>query len=121
MTTPLVVDVAQHPCGLTVVTAAGEIDLYSARRLEAALIPAVEQAIVVLDTADVVFCDSTGLRAIVKAQRAARAASYALRLAATSEAVVRVLELSGALAYFELFPDVETAVEGTPLESSESA
>ena len=118
MTTPLVVDVAQHQRGPTVVTAAGEIDLYSARRLETALIPAVERGIVVLDTAAVVFCDSTGLRALVKAQRAAKAASYSLRLAATSEAVTRVLELSGASAYFDFFPDVEAAAGDELAESA---
>ncbi|WP_051452227.1 STAS domain-containing protein [Actinospica robiniae] len=118
MTTPLVVDVAQHQRGPTVITAAGELDLYSARRLETALIPAVEHGIVVLDTAAVVFCDSTGLRALVKAQRAARAASSSLRLAATSEAVTRVLELSGALAYFDLFPDVDAATDEDLAESA---
>jgi len=118
MTTPLVVDVARDRRGPTVVTAAGELDLFSARRLESALIPAVEQGVVVLDTAAVVFCDSTGLRALVKAQRAAKAAGHPLRLAAASEAVLRVLELAGALAYFDLFPDVESAVDGDPLASS---
>jgi len=112
MTTPLVVDVAQDLRGPTVVTAVGELDLFSARRLESALIPAVEQGVVVLDAASVAFCDSTGLRALVKAQRAARAAGYGLRLAAASEALLRVLDLAGALAYFDLFPDVETAVKG---------
>lgn len=96
----------------TVIEVAGEIDLTSVARLREALKTAVARGTVVLDTANVIFCDSSGLRALIEAGQAARAHGTRFRLAACSAAVYRVIDLTGMLGFFETFPDVETALEG---------
>ena len=94
----------------TVLTARGEIDLSSCRHLRELLSAAVERGTTVLDLAEVGFCDSSGLRVLVEAEQAARANGAAFRLAAVSEAVRHVLEISCSLDVFELFRDVDSAL-----------
>lgn len=95
----------------TVITTVGELDLSSADTLREILLKRVELGLVVLDMRGLDFCDSAGLRVLVEAERTARAHGAALRLAAVSESVDRVLEISGAHAVFATFPDVATALE----------
>lgn len=95
----------------TVITARGEIDLSSCARLREQLLAAVEQGTVVLDLAQVGFCDSSGLRTLVEAAGAARASGADFRLAAISSAVEHVLGVAGAAEAFEVFPDVDSALK----------
>ena len=95
----------------TVITTAGELDLSSADTLREILLKRVEHGAVVLDMRGLDFCDSAGLRILVEADRAARARGAALRLAAVSASVDRVLELSGAHSVLATFPDVATALK----------
>jgi anti-sigma B factor antagonist len=94
-----------------VITTTGELDLASADTLRLALLKHVELGVVVLDMRGLDFCDSAGLRTLVEADRAARAQGFALRLAALSPSVDRVLELSGARAVLSTFPDVAAALK----------
>ncbi|HWG23680.1 STAS domain-containing protein [Actinospica sp.] len=94
----------------TVITTVGELDLASAEALREALLKRVELGVVVLDLRGLDFCDSAGLRTLVEADRAARARGFALRLAALSPSVDRVLELSGARTVLSTFPDVAAAL-----------
>ena len=95
----------------TVITTTGDLDLASADALRQALLEHVELGTVVLDMRGVDFCDSAGLRTLVEAERAARALGFALRLAAISASVDRVLELSGAHAVLSTFPDAAAALK----------
>jgi anti-anti-sigma factor len=95
----------------TVITTTGELDLASADTLRLALLKHVELGVVVLDMRGLDFCDSAGLRTLVEADRAARAQGFALRLAALSPSVDRVLELSGARAVLSTFPDLAAALK----------
>jgi anti-anti-sigma factor len=65
----------------------------------------------VLDPSGVGFCDSCGIRTLAEARQIALDEGTAFRLAAPSEAVIRVLELAGALEAFDIVPDVETALK----------
>lgn len=94
----------------TVIEAIGEIDLSSAPRLRDALMVAVEHDIVVLDAAEISFCDSLGLRTLIEAYQAAHDRGTSFRLAACSPPVFKVIELAEVLDYLEIFPDVETAL-----------
>lgn len=95
----------------TVIEASGEIDLASAPRLRGELLAAVACGTAVLDTADVAFCDGSGVRALMEAECSARDHGAAFRLAGPSEAIARVLEIAGLIDAFEIFPDVETALK----------
>lgn len=95
----------------TVIAASGEIDLVSSARLRAELLAAVESGTAVLDTADVSSCDASGVRALTTAERSARGHGAAFRLAGPSDAITRVLETAGVIDAFEVFPDVQAALE----------
>jgi anti-sigma B factor antagonist len=96
---------------VAVVRVAGDIDLASADRLRDVLLPLVEQGTVVVDGAEVTFCDSAGLRVILLANHEARQRHAVFRLVAPSEPLTRVLELAGALPLLDVFPDARSALQ----------
>lgn len=96
--------------GATVVHAAGELDYRSIDRLRAVLLPLVEEGAVVLDGAGITFCDSSGLHAILQANREARLNATEFRVAAPPGPLTRVMELAGALDVVAVFPDTQAAL-----------
>jgi anti-sigma B factor antagonist len=98
--------------GFTVISASGEIDLVSVHEFRDELRGALERGPVVVDLHGVEFCDSAGLRTLVEAHRHAEARSTALRIAAPSAAVTRILELSGADTVLAVFSDIDAALAG---------
>lgn len=93
----------------TVVEAVGELDFTTIARLRDVLLPLVEQGLVVLDAAEITFCDSVGLQVILEAQHVARRSGAIFRLAAPSTQLTRVMELAGASKAVAVFPDTESA------------
>lgn len=65
---------------------------------------------VVLDLAGVGFCDSSGLRVLMEAERRPTANGGTLRPAGPTAPVRRLLSLSKADAVLEIFPDVRGAL-----------
>lgn len=85
------------------VTVTGDVDLAAADTLWSVLDEYVRSgADVVVDCSQVAFLDSMGLRTLIRAQHKAAASGARLRLAAPSEAVVRVLHLAGVADLFVL-------------------
>ena len=91
--------------GGVVAIATGEIDLWSAPEVRAALAPHAEGG-VVLDLRGVTFMDSSGLGLIVEQQQRARKHGFrfAVSLVRSSD-VHRILELSGLTKTIELTDD----------------
>ena len=90
-----------------VVTAAGEIDLYTAPKLQADLagiIDATPAARVVIDMSGVEFCDSTGMNVLLSALRQVRERGGELELAAPRPAVMKILQVTGLDAVFTISP-----------------
>ncbi|MFI0981210.1 STAS domain-containing protein [Streptomyces sp. NPDC021093] len=99
----------------------GELDLVTS--------PAVRQHVhnavadgrhrVVLDLSDVLFCDSSGVGVLIAARRLMRSCQGSLRLILPARGAVdgshvnRVLAALGVRRLFEVFPDVDTAVDDT--------
>jgi anti-sigma B factor antagonist len=86
-------------------TLSGELDLYSARELEAAVLALSDRwpsAQVVLDVGEVTFVDSTGLGVIVRGMRRFRAHGGDVALRGPSHQTMRVLELTGLTEVFEI-------------------
>lgn len=87
--------------GMAVVHAAGEIDLASADRLwEAILAQLTPGTRVVLDCAGVTFCDSIGLRTLIRAYHHATATGADFALTNVEGTMERLLTLAGMAGQF---------------------
>ncbi|WP_371483312.1 STAS domain-containing protein [Kitasatospora sp. NBC_00315] len=102
---PLAITARESSAG-PVVEPVGAIDFDSAPLLRTALhkvlsrLPAPRVA--VLDLSGVTFCDSSGLNAILLAQRRARHAGTQLRLASPGTVVARMLAMTGVDQVFPI-------------------
>src|SRR4051794_13383610 len=96
--TPLSVTTSSSD-GQTVIAAVGEVDAASADVLRSAIFEVVDggQSNVAVDMSDVSFIDSSGLRVLIAGYKAAEAAGGALTVQSPSDAVVRLLEITGQL------------------------
>jgi len=86
------------------VIATGEIDLYTAPRLQSELAAVIASAApasrVVVDMSGVEFCDSTGMNVLLSCLRQARERGGELELAAPRPAVRKILSVTGLDAVF---------------------
>jgi anti-anti-sigma factor len=82
------------PAGGTVVSVAGELDLSTVAAFEAELATLVRHDRVIVDLTDCTFLDSSALRALVVAHRAATEEGGTFLLAAPTPAIRRVLEVA---------------------------
>ncbi|MEU8381558.1 STAS domain-containing protein [Streptosporangium sp. NPDC048865] len=91
-----------HSC--SVVTLAGELDRLSAGRLQRVLDQVIGEgrARLVVDVAELTFCDSTGMWVLMKGHCQASAAGGWLRLAYVHGVLKRILQVSKTAG---LFPD----------------
>ena len=92
----------------------GELDHDSAPVLEEPLHAALGAAgvdLVVVDCAQLSFCDSTGLNILLVGRSEALAKGIGLRLACLPRVVARMFEITGADTVFEVHPDREQALE----------
>jgi len=97
--------------GATVVSLAGELDLYNAEDVRAALLEACgdEPPVLVVDLAEVTFIDSTALGVLIEA-RSRLADRSGFRLAAPGLETRRALEVSGLDRHFSVFDTVADAL-----------
>ncbi|MFG3226906.1 STAS domain-containing protein [Kitasatospora sp. NPDC048194] len=98
--------------GAAVCTFAGDLDLDSLTEVGTALQEALaaRPALLVADLEHLGFCDSSGLNLLLRTRMNATAAGVPFRLAAPSEAVTRLLDITGAGAVFSLHPSVDEAL-----------
>lgn len=91
----------------TVISVTGEIDLYTAPRLQSELMAALvpEGATLVVDMSGVEFCDSTGINVLLTAHRAAEARNGKLLLASPGSAVRKVLQVTGLESFFTVLDE----------------
>ena len=84
--------------------ATGEIDLYTAPRLQSELAAVIASAApaarVIVDMSGVDFCDSTGMNVLLSCLRQARERGGELELAAPRPAVRKILSVTGLDAVF---------------------
>ena len=93
---------------------AGEIDLYTAPRLQTELTAALaasDTAQIVVDMSAVDFCDSTGMNVLLAAHRLAGEKGGDLTLAAPRPPVRKILEVTGLQSVFTIHDDL-AAVTG---------
>ncbi|MFF1450157.1 STAS domain-containing protein [Streptomyces sp. NPDC058274] len=95
-----------------VVALSGELDLTHAPVLRDALDAALEGEVsrVLIDCANLGFCDSTGLNALLAARSTSEPKSITVELAAMQPAVARLFEITGAIALFRTYPTASEAL-----------
>ena len=81
--------------GFALVALADRLDTSTASELEARLLALVESSVVVLDLAGVHFVSSAGLRALLRAAKAAKAAGRGIAACTLQPGVREVFEISG--------------------------
>ncbi|MER7846012.1 STAS domain-containing protein [Kitasatospora sp. NPDC096077] len=90
---------------------AGDLDIETLAPARSTLdrLLAERPPLLVVDLAQVGFCDSSGLNLLLQTRMAAAAADVGFRLAAPSATVQRLLELTCTDSVFSLHPTVEAA------------
>jgi anti-sigma B factor antagonist len=83
--------------GVAVLAARGEIDVASAPELERSLSDLIVEGaeILVVDTSEVSFIDSTGLGVLIGAEKQMRKGGRQLRLVVTQPQIIKLLALTG--------------------------
>jgi anti-sigma B factor antagonist len=89
-----------------------EINITNAAHVEDELRASVSPgvAVVIADMTQTKFCDSSGIRGLVRANDVAAAAGAGLRIATRSDAVLRIFHLVGVDQLLAVFPSVEAAL-----------
>jgi anti-anti-sigma factor len=98
-----------------------EIDAVCAQQVGDELAAALAEGVTVLvaDLSGTAFCDSSGVRMLAGARRAAQANGTELRLVVPSVAVRRVFELMGVDELLPVYPTLGEAMTGAPGGSGE--
>jgi anti-sigma B factor antagonist len=91
---------------------AGSLDIATSPTLRAALMEAADRANheIIVDLATLEFLDSTGLGALIGAQKRAAEHGGSVRLVAQEGQILRLLRITGLLDVFAVYPTVEAAV-----------
>jgi anti-sigma B factor antagonist len=89
-----------------IVTAAGEIDLYTAPKLQTGLAAIIHDAApaarIVINMSGVEFCDSTGMNVLLSCLRQVRDRGGEMELAAPRPAVMKILQVTGLDSVFTI-------------------
>ncbi|WP_344902380.1 STAS domain-containing protein [Actinomadura meridiana] len=102
----------------TLVRVHGDIDVVSRERFEAALFEVVETGEpMVVDMREVTFCDSTGLNAIVAANRRATEHGTTVALVALPPRVQRVFHITGIDKFIPVYDTLREALGDLPSTS----
>ena len=93
-----------------------EVDISNAAlfgvEMLAALRPGVP--VVIADMTETAFCDSSGIRHLLIANRRAKRSLAQLRVVVTADAVRRVLHVTGVDQVLDIYPSLQEALTGTP-------
>lgn len=97
---------------VSVVTVAGEVDVYTAAQLRAVLDEEIKagHTRLVVDLDEVSFLDSTGLGVLVGRLKLVRNSSGWLRIVCTNDRILRVFRITGLDKVFGIHDSVEGAL-----------
>jgi anti-sigma B factor antagonist len=99
---------------VAVVTLPAEIDVTNADIVREELLGVLNQGatLLIADLSKTSFCDSAGVSALVRTFRRATAGTGAMRLVVSTQAVERVLSITGVDRLVETFPSVAASLAG---------
>ena len=106
--------------GRTVVSVAGEIDVYTAPRLREEITELVAAGTydLVIDMSEVEFLDSTGLGVLVGGLKRVRAHDGSLRLVCTQERILKIFRITGLTKVFPIHASLGDALALGPEPSA---
>jgi len=95
-----------------VLTVRGELDVATAPRLRAHIagLTLTPGQLLVVNLADVSFCDSSGISALIAARNVAEEAEAKVALVAVPARLTRTLALTGLADFFPTYPTAEDAI-----------
>ncbi len=98
--------------GFPVFELSGSLDIATSPTVRAALLEASERGDhrLIVDLTEVEFLDSTGLGALIGAQRRANEMGGELRLVVKEGQIVRLLRITGLLKIFAVYPALADAL-----------
>ena len=104
----------RHDGEATIVSAQGEVDVFSAPELDTELSALVADghSRLVIDLSGVAFLDSTGLGVLVKALKHAREAGGWVHLVVSSGRIRKIFEITGLDASIPIFDTTLDAIAG---------
>ena len=99
---------------VSVVTLPAEIDVTNADATREELLAVLDQGatLLVADMSTTVFCDSSGVNALVRVFKHAATSGAAIRLVVSTPAVRRVLSITGVDRLVDVFPSVAASLAG---------
>ena len=99
---------------VSVVTLPAEIDVTNADATREELLAVLNQGatLLVADMSKTVFCDSSGVSALVRAFSHAATSGAAIRLVVSTPAVQRVLSITGVDRLVDVYPSVAASLAG---------
>ncbi|WP_353940671.1 STAS domain-containing protein [Streptomyces sp. HUAS MG91] len=102
-----------HASGATVLTLAGEVDHHTAPQFYAAMdqAPFTPETPVVIDLADLAYCDSTGITALISAYNRAQDTHSRLIFTDPHRDLMHLLRIVGLDQLFTFRPTVTDALE----------
>ena len=104
----------RHEGDVAIVSARGEVDVFTAPGLDAELDTLITEGHcrLVIDLSEVAFLDSTGLGVLVKVLKHAREAGGWLHLVVTSDRIRKIFEITGLDASIPIFDTAQDAIAG---------
>jgi anti-anti-sigma factor len=102
---------------VAVLRLSGELDADTTAVLHSVLADLLKRPVsrIVVDLADLKFCDSVGLSAFITCKQVLIARGGWLRFAGVNPFLVRLMETVGLSRYFAVHPTIEDAVAAAPL------
>lgn len=100
--------------GISVITVAGELDLYTAPRLKENLLAAMEEDIlkIVIDMTGVHFIDSSALGVLIGGVKRLKPKGGKLVLVSTDENVNWIFQITGLNSVFDIYSTRDEALAG---------
>ena len=109
--------VIDHRSDVAVLRLSGELDAENANTLHSVLADLIERPVprIVVDLADLKFCDSVGLSAFITSKQVIAARGGWLSFAGANPFLAQLMATVGLSRYFAIFPEVEDAIAAAQL------
>jgi anti-anti-sigma factor len=109
--------VIDHRSDVAVLRLSGELDAENANTLHSVLADLMERPVprIVVDLADLKFCDSVGLSAFITSKQVITARGGWLSFAGANPFLAQLMATVGLSRYFAIFPEVEDAIAAAQL------
>ncbi len=101
---------AREQGGATVLSCAGDLDIFTCPAFRNAAREAAERGSVVIDLTPCTWLDSTGLGVMVGVLKLARQNGYSVVIACSADPLVRLFRITGLVKVFSVEPTVDEAV-----------